>query len=127
MPLTLSAAAGDGVLTPALRVNMQLPDTGTSIAVQGSYQGTLVGSNPQGVQPVINFNGSPVSSPGVPGGGSNFWICQVNTTTGALTVKTSTSAYPLPDAGNIVVFEQTIASTANAAPSLQGNLSFPWL
>lgn len=127
MPLTLSAAGGDGVLSPAFRVNIGLPDTGTSIAVQGSYQAPLVGSNPQGVQPVVNFTGSPVTSPGVPGSNNNYWICQLNVTTGALTVKTSTTAYPLPDAANIVVFQQIIASTASSAPSLQGGLAFPWL
>jgi hypothetical protein len=126
MPLTLSAAGGDGVLTPAIRCNISLPDTGTSIVVQGSYQATLVGSNPQGVQAVVNFSGTE-TSPGVPGSGTNYWIVELNVSTGVLATKTSTSAIPLPDAGNIVVFQQSIASTANAAPSQQGNLTFPWL
>lgn len=126
MPLTLSAAGGDGVTTPAIRCNINLPDTGTTIAVQGSYQAPLVGSNPQGQQPVVNFSGNE-TSPGVPGSGTNYWIVELNVSTGALAVKSSVSAIPLPDAGNIIVFQQSIASTANAAPSLQGNLTFPWL
>jgi hypothetical protein len=126
MPVTLSAAAGDGVLAPAIRCNISLPDSGTSIVVQGSYQPPLVGSVPQGVQPIVNFSGTE-TSPGVPGSGSNYWIVQLNTSTAALSTKTSVSAIPLPDAGNIVIFSQSIASTASAAPSLQGNLSFPWL
>jgi hypothetical protein len=126
MPLTLSPAAGDGVLSAAWRANVQLPDSGTTITINGSYQPPLLGANPPALQPPVNFSGT-ATSPGVPGGGSNFWICQLNTSTGALTVKNSTSAFPLPDASNVVVFQQSIASTANAAPSLQGNLAFPWL
>ncbi len=126
MPLTLSAAAGDGVLTPAIRVNISLPDSGTTIAVQGSYQAPLVGSNPQGLQPVVNFSGSE-TNPGVPGSGTNYWIVQLNVTTGVLSVKNSTTAIPLPDAGNVVIFQQSIATGTTVDPALQGNLTFPWL
>jgi hypothetical protein len=126
MPLTLSAAGGDGVTGPAIRCNVQLPDTGTSIPIQGSYQAPLIGSVPQGQQPVVNFSGTE-TSPGVPGSGSNYWIIELNPSTNTLATKSSTSAIPLPDAGNVVIFQQTIPSTANAAPSLQGGTAFPWL
>jgi hypothetical protein len=126
MPLTLSPAGGDGVLSPAIRCNVLLPDSGTTITVNGSYQPPLVGSVPQGMQPIINFSGT-VTSPGVPGSGSNFWNCLLNVTTGALTVQNSTVAFQQPTAGTIVLFQQQIASTASSDPALQGSLTFPWL
>jgi len=51
----------------------------------------------------------------------------LNTTTGVLSVKTSTGATPSPDAGNVTLFSQTIPSAAPAAISQQGNFFFPWL
>ena len=125
MPLTLSPAAGDGVTSPAWRVNVQLPDTGTTITINGTYQPPSIGANPAGMQAVLPFATGTVSSPGVPGSGTNYWICALNLSTGALTVVNSTSAIPSPAAGTVVVFQQSIASTANAAPSLQGNLRSP--
>jgi hypothetical protein len=127
MPLTLSPAAGDGVTQPAWRVNVAFPDSGTTITINGSYQAPSLGVNPPALQSPVNFTTGTVTSPGVPGSGSNYWICEVNLTTGALLVKSSTTATPLPDAGNAVVFSQTIASTASSAPSLQGSITFPWL
>ncbi len=127
MPLTLSPAAGDGVTGPAWRVNLSLPDSGTTITLNGSYQAPSLGVNPPALQAPVNFTTASVTSPGVPGSGTNYWICEVNLTTGALLVKSSTSAFPAPDSGNAVVFQQSIASTANSAPSLQGSITFPWL
>jgi hypothetical protein len=126
MPLTLSPAAGDAVTAPAWRINVLLPDTGTTITVNGSYQPASLGGNPPGIQPPLNFSGT-ITSPGVPGSGNNYLLVEVNLSTGALTAKTSASAMPSVDSGNAIIFTQIIASTASAAISLQGNLTFPWL
>ena len=75
----------------------------------------------------VTFSGT-VTSPGVPAGSSsNYWITKLNTTTGVLSVKTSTSATPSPDAGNVTLFSQTLPSTAPTAISQQGNFFFLWL
>ena len=50
-----------------------------------------IGQIPQGIISPVTFSGT-VTSPGVPGSGSNYWITKLNTTTGVLSVKTSTSA-----------------------------------
>ena len=126
MPVTISPVAGDGIQAPAVRANIQLPDSGTTINVQGIYVRPSIGQNPQGTAIPVTFSGA-VNSPGVPGSGTNYWIAELNTTTGALAVKTSTSATPSPDAGNITLFSQTIPSTAPSAISQQGNFFFPWL
>jgi hypothetical protein len=127
MPLTLSPAAGDGVTAPAWRVNVQLPDTGTTITINGTYQAPTLGQAPPAFQTPVAFTTGTISSPGVPGSGTNYWICAMSLTTGALTVTNSTSAIPSPAAGTVVVFQQTLPSGSNAAISLQGGLVFPWL
>ena len=35
--MTISPVAGDGVGSPALRANIQLPDSGNTVGVQGIY------------------------------------------------------------------------------------------
>ncbi len=126
MPVTISPVAGDGVGAPAIRANIQLPDSGTTISVQGIYVPPSIGRSPQGITSPVSFSGT-VNSPGVPGSGTNYWITEVNTTTGTLAVKTSTSSTPTPDAGNVILFSQSVASTAPSAVSQQGNFFFPWL
>lgn len=126
MPITMSPLAGDGVGAPAIRANIQLPDSGTTVNVQGIYAPPSIGRIPQGTNTPITFSGS-VTSPGVPGSGTNYWITEVNTTTGVLAVKTSTGATPSPDPGNVILFSQTIPAGASVAISQQGNFFFPWL
>jgi hypothetical protein len=123
----MSPAGGDGVLTPYIACNVQLPDTATTIPVGGSYQAPRIGASTPGVQPYVPFTGSPITPPSVPGSGSIYWNCVLNTSTGALTVTQSTSAYPTPAAGTIILFQQTLPSTAPAGVSLQGGFAFPWL
>ena len=124
--MTISPVAGDGVGSPALRANIQLPDSGNTVGVQGIQVPPSIGQIPQGTISPVAFSGT-VTSPGVPGSGSNYWITELNTTTGVLSVKTSASATPSPDAGNVTLFSQTLPSTAPTAISQQGNFFFPWL
>ncbi|MGO9813377.1 MAG: hypothetical protein ACLP53_21755 [Isosphaeraceae bacterium] len=126
MPVTVSPVAGDGVGSPALRAIIQLPDCGNTVGVQGIYVPPSIGQIPLGIISPVTFSGTG-ASPGVPGSGNNYWITELNTTTGVLSVKTSTSATPSPDAGNVTLFSQTIPSAAPAAISQQGNFFFPWL
>ncbi len=126
MPVTISPVAGDGVGSPAIRANIQLPDSGSTINVQGIYVPPSIGQTLQGITTPVSFSGT-VNSPGVPGSGNNYWITELNTTTGALAVKSSTSTTPSPDTGNITLFSQTIPSTAPSAISQQGGFFFPWL
>jgi hypothetical protein len=49
---------------------------------------------------------------------TNSWLVQVNWTTGTATVKSSTAGMPTPDAGNLLVFQQTLSPTANPALDL---------
>lgn len=61
--------------------------------------------------PLVAISGSPLTGPSIPGSGSTYWIIEVNTSTGAAQVKTSSSATPTPDAGNIVIFQGNILSS----------------
>ena len=174
--MTISPVAGDGVGSPALRANIQLPDSGNTVGVQGIYypgkkdhhkRVTTERPHPTGGSPppgrtrkgevdsdslfrvfrwipwlISDPSGAaigccwtdrrsrfPERSPALvsPGSGSNYWITELNTTTGVLSVKTSTSATPSPVAGNVTLFSQTLPSTAPTAISQQGNFFFPWL
>jgi hypothetical protein len=126
MPVTLSPAGGDGVINPAWAANVQLPDTGLAITINGSYQPPSLSANPGGQQAITNFTGS-VNSPGVPGSNNNYLLVEVNISTGALTAKTSPTAMPAVDSGNVILFTQVIPSTAPSAISQQGGITIPWL
>ena len=123
--MTISPVAGDGVGSPALRANIQFPDSGNTVGMQGIY------ARPR----LARFRGHHLAGrvfrnghqPWCPGSGSNYWITELNTATGVLSVKTSTSATPSPDADNVTLFFQTLPSTAPTAISQQGNFLFPWL
>ena len=76
--------------------------------------------------PPVTFSGT-VASPGVPGSGGNYWITELNTATGVLSVRHEHQRTPSPDAGNVTLLSQTLPSTAPTAISQQGNSFFPWL
>ncbi len=126
MPVTISPCAGDGISTPAIRANISLPDTGTTITVQGTYQPPSLGAVPPNCQqPIVSFSGT-ATSPGVPGSGSNYMLIDVNTSTGAITTQTGTS--PLnPTAGTWQLLAQTIATGQPSAISQQTGITIPWL
>jgi len=116
MPLTISNSTGDGVLTPMLQASLELPDGGTAVTVGGQIQapgGTL-----------YSLSGSPVTIPAPPGSGSVLYIIQANATTGVLSVKQDPAVMPAPDAGNLVVFSQTLTSTTGD-PALDSATSTP--
>jgi hypothetical protein len=115
--MTVSNFTGDGVIDDLIDTNIGFPDSGTSITIVGRVQ--KVGF---AVQPIT---GSPVSSPGVPGSGTNFWIIQVDYTSGAASVKTSTSGTPTADPNNIVVLSDSIPSTDSPDPMLDGGFTTP--
>ncbi|HLG72145.1 MAG TPA: hypothetical protein VFE42_20695 [Chloroflexota bacterium] len=117
MPITVSSTTGDGQKVTLIDTDVTLPDSGTSVSVVGSVQ------TPG--QSAVAITGSPVASPGVPGSGTNYWIIQVNTATGAASVKSSTSAMPTADPGNVVVFQQQIAAGASSDPVLDGGDATP--
>jgi len=103
MPKTSCSFSGDGVAAPMVQVSVALPDTGSSISIDG--QVTAVGGTP------VAITGSPLTSPTPPGSGNIYWMIQVNSATGAATIKQSTSAMPTADAGNIQVFSDTMTPT----------------
>lgn len=105
MPVTISNYTGDGVNDPIIATAIGLPDSGTSVSILGTVTPTGAAA--------ITITGSPLTAPTPPGSGSIYWIIQVNTTTGVATVKQSTSAVPVADAGNLVVFTQTLVPGAS--------------
>jgi hypothetical protein len=125
MPITLSPVGGDGVSCALIRLNVQLPDSGTTANVQGCYQVPAIGQAQQTPQPLLTFNQN-LTSPGVPGSGSNYFLAQVNTTTGAVTSLTGTVPQTA-SAGNVALFQQTIPSGSPTAISQQGGFVFSWL
>jgi len=104
VPLTISNWTGDGP-EPIITTAIELPDSGTSVIITGAV-------TPQGGGVPVAVTGSPLAAPAPPGSGSVFWVIQVNTTTGAASVKQSTSSMPTADAGNVVVFQQTLVPTS---------------
>lgn len=103
--MTVSNATGDGVNSVKIVASVELPDSGTSVTVGGTVLDPAVGT-------VQAITGSPVTIPAAPGSGSVYYVIQVVTSTGAATVKQSTSAMPAPDPGNVVIFQQTLATTS---------------
>lgn len=103
--MTISNSTGDGVTSVKLSTAIALPDSGTSVAVAGTVLDPAVGTQQ-------TITGSPVTIPAAPGSGNIYYVIQVATATGAATVKQSTSAIPVADAGNAMVFQQTLVPTS---------------
>ena len=51
MPVTMSIVGGDGINAPAIRMNISLPDSGTSVPVQGVYVAPLNAATPAAAAP----------------------------------------------------------------------------
>ncbi len=101
MPLTITNFTGDGIKDDQIAGAIEVPDSGTSYSVTGTV--TPAGGS------AVAMTGSPLTAPSPPGSGNIYWIIQVNTTTGALSIKQNTSGpAPTPDAGNDVIFTQTL-------------------
>lgn len=111
MSTTISNIPGDGTF----QANIELLDSGTSAIVQGAlWPGATGNPNTE-----TAMTGSPITTPTPPGAGLVYWIIQVDTLTvpGAVSVKQSTVAMPVSDAGNILIFQQTLAP-GNTDPAL---------
>ncbi len=105
MPLTVTNQSGDGATATLLDVTLQLPDTGTVVAISGRVQ--VVGSA------VAGITGSPLAIPAAPAAGSVFYNIQVDSVTGVASVQQSAAADPLPISPTaLVVFRQTLVPTS---------------
>lgn len=118
MPKTISNFTGDGLADPIIQVNIQVPDSGASVLVAGTVRAP-------GATNVVTVTGSPLTAPGVPGSGITSWIIQADLTTGALSIKTSSSAMPAADAGALMIFSDTIASTDSGNMALNASDQTP--
>lgn len=94
---------GDGVDADLIAVTVSVPDSGTGVLIGGNYQVAHGGS-------LLVISGSPLTGPAVPVSGTTWWVVQINTTTGAASIKTSSSAQPAADAGCTAIFASTVAS-----------------
>ena len=101
MPITISNSTGDGVMSPRIDTDIELPDTGTGVSVVGTV-------TPAGGA-TVSVTGSPVAAPATPATGLVYWAIEANLTTGALAVIQSTTGAPTVDAGCIILFLQTLA------------------
>jgi hypothetical protein len=116
---------GNGTVTDYHNVNVSIPDAGTTITVFGQIQRATAPPLASGQTPATNglqtLNGT-VTSPGVPGGGSNYTVYAADWTSGALAVHNSTTslaaARALLGATEIEIFNQVLASTASSNLSL---------
>lgn len=104
MPMTVTNAPGDG----SFIASIQLPDTnGGNVLIGGSL-------NPNGVYNAntqeVTFTGSPLTAPVAPVSGTTFWLIEVNATTGALDVQSSSSGFPANTAGCFTIFQQQLTS-----------------
>lgn len=106
MALTITNYTGDGVNDPVLATTVGLPDSLPDNV-------TVTGTVDQQGQPTVTVTGSPLAGPAPPPAGSSntCWIIQVNTTTGAASVKQAGAVFPSPDPGNVQIFAQTLTPT----------------
>lgn len=116
MPITISNTTGDGQTSVYEDYDIEIPDSGGSLLVAGSIQ---VPGNAS-----VAITGSPVTLPAPPASGVIYALVQANFVTGALTVKQSTVAAQLPDAGNGAVYSVAIAPS-NTSLVLDPNASTP--
>lgn len=102
MSMTVSNFPSDNTWTASI----ELPDSGTAITVTGAI-------NPSGIDGLTDtaMTGSPLTAPSPPGSGSIYWLIEVNTSTGALDILQSTSAFPSNSAGCVTIFQQTLTSS----------------
>lgn len=114
MPRTISDNTGDGVSSNLVIFSAQLPDSGGSVVIGGQIQ--AIG------QSVVQITGSPLTFPSAPGSGVINVIIQVNTTTGAASIKQNTTAGTMPvvDAGNIQIF-QTVMQVSDTSLALDAD------
>lgn len=105
MPRTNVNLTGDGVTATLLLTNIQLPDAGSSVLINGRIQVPASAA--------LDITGSPLTFPAAPGAGIINVIIQVNTATGAASIKQNTSpgVFPTPDAGNTQVFQTVLQTT----------------
>lgn len=113
----MSNYTGDGLGNPIIQINIQVPDSGTTVLVAGIV--SPIGG------PQVTVTGSPLTAPVVPGAGTTYWIIQADLTTGALSTKTSPSAMPTADAGAIMIFGDTIPSTDSGNMALNATDQTP--
>lgn len=108
MPKTLTNQTGDGVSSPLIQANIELPDSGQSVKVVGAVQ--AVGAS------LVAITGSPVTAPLPPGSGLTGWMIQVHTGTGAASVKSQASTVPVPDVSNVLIYSDVLGpADANLA------------
>ena len=110
MPATVTTQSigGNGVTGNSYTLQIGQPDAGTTVAVNGVYQ--------QAGNASVNVAGT-VTSPGVPGAGSNFWIIVVDYTSGALTAYTSAVSLAACRASisgtQVEIFNQTLTTASS--------------
>lgn len=116
--ITIGNEPGDG----SFEANIQLNDAnGGSIAVVGEL-------NPEGTYPTyqqaLRFTGSPLTAPTAPATGLNYWIIEVDTTSGALAIQQSVSGPPANSPNAITIFSQ-IDAPSNTDDALNGTNDTP--
>lgn len=125
MPRTLSLSTGDGIKTPKVVAQIELPDSGQSIVISGTVQ-----APGQAIQSLDAS--SPLTAPSIPGSGSIFWQIQVDWTTGTASIIQSTTAYPPVQnkgpANPMLLVGQLLPAQQNSGPpggvsGLGGNVS----
>lgn len=96
MARTIAFTTGDGITTPFITGAATLPDSGQVVNIEGSVI-PLGGGE-------VALIGTSVTVPAPPGSGFIYWIIQSDAS-GNMTIKQSTTGFPAPDAGNVVIFQ----------------------
>lgn len=104
MGKNISDMSGDGSNAPLVSFNLNLPDTNGGNAV---CEGTVSFIGLATVK-IVN---TPLALPVAPGAGQVFYMLQVNTSTGVVSLKQSTASYPTADAGNLLIYQETLGTT----------------
>lgn len=114
-PVIIGNLTGDGAVADLIDIDVELPDSGTSVAIRGRIQRTG--------QATTQILGSPVTMP-IGGATAVYWIIQVQDqlggAPGTATVKSTVGGpMPTPDANNVQVFSQILPINATD-PALSG-------
>ena len=103
--MTITDSTGNGLTSVRCNFTIQLPESGTTINVVGFV-------DPQdGITDPVNISPTSYTGPTCPPGVTTFYMIEVNLTTSVGTLNTSTSAMPVVDPGNIIIFSDTLLTT----------------
>ena len=107
-PLNPAAGGAAPVMQPLVQLKVSLPDAYPGNVTFAGKISPVAGNQ---LQPSMLMTGSPIALPAVPGSGTTWWALQVNLTTGAVTLLTSSTGAPTAAAGNLILMQHQVKAS----------------